>query len=92
MTQGITAADIATAAFNLEHLGDEVDHLALIGYCRQELDALEAGMHNQTPEDRVRQNRAWSIQHAAQLEVVKAALAAGVPSDKITAITHRESL
>lgn len=93
----ITAADARTATFTIEHLGDteqplplEAQYLELIRLSRQELTALEAGMHNQTPEDRARQNRAWSIQNAAQLEIVKAALEAGVPSDAITAITHAE--
>jgi hypothetical protein len=104
MTQtSITAADARTAAFHLGHLGhlDEgyrdatrtmrQQYLELIGLSKQELEALEAGMHGQGPEDRARQNRAWSIQNAAQLEIVRAALADGVPSDAITAITHRES-
>lgn len=64
-------------------------YLELIEQSKSELESIEAGFHGQTGEQRAVQNRAWNGQNAAQVEIVKAALAAGVPSDAITAITYR---
>lgn len=69
----------------------EAAYLDLIGQSKTELEAIEAGMVGQTGDQRVLQQRCWSAQHLAQLEIVKAALAAGVPSEKITAITYRST-
>lgn len=96
MTQTMNAREIDYyAQVTLRHLDQEqprsVALLALIEHSKQELDALAAGMHGQTGEARALQNRCWSAQHAAQLEMVQVALAEGVSSNAITAITWRES-
>jgi len=64
-------------------------HLALIEQAQTELEALGAGMHGLTGDDRARQNAAWSAQAQALHVIVAVALAAGVPAEQITPITHR---
>jgi hypothetical protein len=71
--------------------GTETDHLTLIEQSKTELEALEAGMHGQTPEARATQNAAWNAQHETHIELISAALRAGVSALAITAITHREN-
>jgi hypothetical protein len=96
MTQPSTTAPAPHVPFtiaSLEGLSQitEADYLELLDWTKTELEALEAGMHGQTGEQRRLQNRSWSAQREAQLKIVKAALKAGVPAAAITAITHRES-
>jgi hypothetical protein len=96
MTQTSTPAeDIARyAQVTVAYLDTELPvkraYLALIEYAQTELEACAAGMWNQGPEQLVLQNRCWSAQRAANEDIVKAALAAGVDAAAIMAITHRE--
>lgn len=77
---------------NLPDYGDERDALLLlIEWSKTELEAIECGMFNQTPEQRAASNRLWGAQHAAQQDIVEAALSTGsVTADEIKAITWRE--
>jgi hypothetical protein len=96
MTQ--TSTPQAQAVFTLAQLHDteapmapEQEYLELIRLSKQELEALEAGMHGQAPDARERQNAMWNAQNVALQDIVLAALRAGVPAAEITAITHREN-
>lgn len=102
MTQTSTAtediaryAQVTLAYLDTEHMSGErpitTAYLALIEHAQTELEAIAAGMWNQGPEQLVLQNRCWSAQKAANLEIVQAALAAGVDADEIMVITHREA-
>lgn len=96
MTQMMEAPEIERyAQVTLRQLNQEAPRsealLELIVWSQTELEALAAGMWNQVGEQRALQNRCWSAQHAAQLEIVKVALAAGVDAGVIMATTHRES-
>lgn len=94
MTQTMNEREIAHhAQVTLATLEDRspAAYLQLIEHSKTELEALEAGMHGQAGEQLAAQNRAWSAQFQAQALMVEAALAAGVPSDAIRAITWRES-
>jgi hypothetical protein len=96
MTQTSTAPSAAVTLADLYRgengdWSDSRSYLELIKLAKTELEGLEAGMHNQTPAARALQNVAWSGQHAALIEIVMAALKAGVSAIKIAAITHREN-
>lgn len=73
------------------HATPEAAYLDLIEQGKTELEALEAGMVGQAPEQRALQNTCWSAQNRALEDIVLAALQAGTPSAAITAITHRAS-
>jgi hypothetical protein len=81
-----TSAAAITTAFK----DDENTWLDVVKLGVDELYAIECGMVNQTPDARARQNEAWTIQNQANVEIVRAALAAGVPAGDITAITYAE--
>lgn len=89
------AEDIARyAQVTLAYLDAELPvkraYLALIEHAQTELEACAAGMWNQPAEQLALQNRCWAAQNAANVEIVRAALKAGVPAAAIMAITHRE--
>lgn len=82
------------AAVTTAHLNHDVPalqgYLQLVEDAKSELCAIEAGFLNQTPAARELQNRAWTAQSEALLEIVADALRAGVPADAVMEITHRE--
>jgi hypothetical protein len=83
-----------TAMVTIDHIDSDLPehagYLALLESAKTELEAIEAGMHNQTPEARALQNAGWSAQNEENQRIVLEALQAGVPSADITAIMHRE--
>jgi hypothetical protein len=86
------------AEYTIKNLPTEREHpgslaqrfLTLIDWSKTELEALAAGMHGQTREDRARQCAMWEAQYNAQITIVRAALDAKVNPDAIMAITHRD--
>lgn len=92
MTQ--TPAPAVLPVYTLQNLPADMPpaqaYLILIDWSKTELEALEAGMHGQAGPDRDLQQRAWAVQHAAQQDIVKAALRAGVEPAAIREITWRE--
>lgn len=95
----MTQTSTPTAAITLAHLSDAEEatgqtgpaaFLRLIELAVGELYGIECGMVNQAPAALAGQNEAWRIQNTANVEIIRAALAAGTPVDSITAITHAE--
>jgi hypothetical protein len=87
ITAAVTLANLPTGS---DHSGSEAErYLMLLDQSKTELEALEAGMANQTPEAHQLQKAMWTAQFGAQWEIVLAALAAGVDAEAIMTITWR---
>jgi hypothetical protein len=87
ITAAVTLANLPTES---DHSGSEAErYLMLLDQSKTELEALEAGMANQTPEARQLQEAVWAAQFSAQQDIVSAALAAGVDAEAIMTITWR---